>query len=105
MRVSGNGVQYTMQIPDRGNSESYLIRIYRRDERGSCRIAGLVEIIGEDKTACFRTAGELMEIMGIDQPGERRQKKDGQLGSGKAKAAIQYTQYTQKMGGNDGKER
>lgn len=51
-----------MQKQDRGTNESYLIRVYRRDKSG---IAGLVEIIGEDKTEPFRDAGELLAIMGM----------------------------------------
>lgn len=58
--------------------ESYLVRIYRRDEQAPRRIAGLVEIIERERTEAFKNADELMNILGIcsGNNGGRSEKKE-----------------------------
>ena len=51
--------------PQDSFAESYLVRIYRRDRREPRRVAGLVEIIEQERTETFKNAGELMRILGI----------------------------------------
>lgn len=46
--------------------ESYLVRIYRRDEQDPRRVAGLVEMIERERTESFKSADDLMRILGID---------------------------------------
>jgi hypothetical protein len=57
--------------------DSYLVRIYRRDPQEPRRVAGLVEIIERESSATFKSAEELMRILGIggvssgEKPGKR----------------------------------
>ena len=64
-------------VPLESASESYLIRIYRRDPRDPQLVAGLVELIEKERTETFKNAGELLGILGIaggtagDKKGEK----------------------------------
>ena len=53
--------------------ESYLIRIYRRDEKDPERITGTVEEIGTQKSQGFKNVVELGGII----TGKKRKDKDG----------------------------
>jgi hypothetical protein len=48
-----------------GAAESYLIRIYRRDLREPQRVAGVVELIEQERTESFKSVEALMQILGI----------------------------------------
>jgi hypothetical protein len=52
-------------VPLESASESYLVRIYRRDPRDPEGVAGLVEIIEQERTETFKNAGELMRLLRI----------------------------------------
>jgi hypothetical protein len=59
-----------------GNApESYLIRIYRRDPQDPRRIAGVVELIEQERTEHFKSAGELMRILAIHDSGSEVSKR------------------------------
>lgn len=51
--------------PTESALESYLVRIYRRDRRDPQLVAGLVELIEQERTETFKNAGELLGILGI----------------------------------------
>ena len=53
-------------VPVESTSKSYLVRIYRRDRRNPRRIAGVVELFEQERTETFKSARELMRIIGID---------------------------------------
>lgn len=55
--------------------ESYLIRIYRRDPQDPRRIAGVVELIEQERTEHFKSAEELMRILGIDDSRSEESKR------------------------------
>jgi hypothetical protein len=57
-------------------SESYLVRIYRRDKREPLLVAGLVELIEQERTETFKNAEELLGILGI--PGTATGHKTGE---------------------------
>ena len=52
-------------VPLESASESYLIRIYRRDPGDPRLVAGLVELIEKERTETFKNAAELLAILGI----------------------------------------
>ena len=43
--------------------EAYIVRIYRRDDKYTQKIAGSVEIVETGEKRPFSTAGELVEIL------------------------------------------
>jgi hypothetical protein len=45
--------------------DSYVIRIYRRDEEDSGNAAGLVEIVEKGQRRSFTSVEELVEILGL----------------------------------------
>lgn len=61
-----------------GSAESYLVRIYRRDVREPRRVTGLVEIIERERTETFKSADELLEILGIDLRGDGRSERNSE---------------------------
>lgn len=44
-------------------SDSYVIRVYRREETDTSRLVGLVEIVGNDEHTPFTTIDELWHIL------------------------------------------
>lgn len=47
--------------------DTYIVRIYRRDESDREKTTGLVEIVGTDKKEPFRSREELWKILGHEQ--------------------------------------
>ena len=55
--------------------ESYIIRIYRRDEQGNSPLRGLVEMVGAVGQDAFGTKEELWNILSfVKRPGSREKK-------------------------------
>jgi hypothetical protein len=50
--------------------ESYILRIYRRDEHHPDRIAGIVEDVDNGETAAFRNFSQLVEILSREHSSE-----------------------------------
>lgn len=57
--------------------ESYIVRIYRRDERDRHKLSGLVEVAGSDEKRRFSSLDGLGAIMSPE-------KKAGKKGQGRA---------------------
>ncbi len=49
--------------------DSYVIRIYRRDEKSPGKAAGQVEFIEKDRMESFTCVDELVEILGLKEKG------------------------------------
>ena len=47
--------------------ESYIVRIYRRDERSRSKVAGTVESVTDGKEVGFKNLHELERILGCCQ--------------------------------------
>jgi translation initiation factor 1 (eIF-1/SUI1) len=47
------------------NMDSYVVRIYRRDERNPGKVAGLVELIEQEQIKSFTCIEELAKILGL----------------------------------------
>jgi hypothetical protein len=47
-----------------GLVESYIVRIYRRDERNSTRVHGIVEQVGSNRSRSFNSMRELVVVLG-----------------------------------------
>ena len=56
--------------------DNYIVRIYRREDTDSQKIAGLVELIESDEKKAFTSYEELREILRIPGPGIGRSKRD-----------------------------
>ncbi len=54
-------------------SESYVVRIYRRDQHNPQRVAGVVEYIDSQQSRAFRSMSELMQLLAVrsESPRER----------------------------------
>ena len=53
--------------------ETYIVRIYRREEKAPRKIVGVVEKVGDGGERSFRSTEELVElIVGAPVPGARR---------------------------------
>lgn len=48
--------------------DTYIVRIYRRDETDREKTTGLVEIVGSDKKEQFRNREELWNILACEHP-------------------------------------
>ena len=60
--------------------ESYIVRIYRREERGTSPVRGVVEKVGTVGQDSFGTKEELWNILSfVKRPG-KREKKSGLQG-------------------------
>jgi hypothetical protein len=68
--------------------DSYIIRIYRRDDRNPANIAGLVEIVESDETRPFVSYEELMGML----------KRLLVQSSGKARRTVQSSRNNNKEG-------
>ncbi len=61
--------------------ESYIVRVYRRDEEDFKKLVGLVEIVGLEETKAFKSFEELWEILAslkktkskIRRPGDKEE--------------------------------
>ena len=60
--------------------ESYIIRIYRRDEQGNSPLRGLVEMVGAVGQDAFGTKEELWNILSYAKKPGRRGRKPGLQG-------------------------
>ncbi len=49
--------------------DSYVIRIYRRDEENPGKAVGLVEFVEQGRVTSFTCADELVEILGLKEKG------------------------------------
>lgn len=52
--------------------ESYIIRIYQRDQKAPERIVGTVEFVDDQETKSFRTVSELTSILAAAPNAETR---------------------------------
>ncbi len=59
-----------MEIP----MDSYVIRIYRRDEKNPGRAAGQVEFVEQGLVKSFTCVDELMEILGLKEKSAPRKR-------------------------------
>jgi len=48
-------------------SDSYVIRVYRREETGTGQLVGLVETVGNEEQKPFATIEELWNILGAEK--------------------------------------
>ncbi len=55
--------------------ESYIVRIYRRDEQGDAPVRGMIETVGAVDQEVFGTKEELWNILSTKQKPGRRQIK------------------------------
>ncbi len=55
--------------------DSYIIRIYRRDEEDPRNVIGLVEIAERDERQPFHNPEELLTILGNASAGRKKRKK------------------------------
>lgn len=58
--------------------DTYIVRIYRRDESNPHNISGIVEIAGEEEKRTFRNRDELLES--LDPSKIRKQKPERKKG-------------------------
>jgi len=66
--------------------ESYIVRIYRREEQGSSPVSGLVEKVGASGQEVFGTKEELWNILSVTKaPSGRGGKSRTEGASGKKK--------------------
>jgi hypothetical protein len=49
--------------------ESYIVRIYRRDNEDVKKIVGMVELVGLEEMKAFRNSRELLKILNPPQGG------------------------------------
>jgi len=57
--------------------DCYIVRIYRRDEKDSRNIVGLVESVGIEQKTPFKGSDELLSIIeGREELGRQRKKRD-----------------------------
>jgi hypothetical protein len=65
-------------MTERLRSESFIVRIYRRDAEGHAKIEGFVEVLdGSMRKVPFRDADELVQILGR-ATGRGRKETSGQ---------------------------
>ena len=62
--------------------DSYVIRIYRRDEKNPEHIAGQVEFVEQEETRLFADTGELIRIL-LSKSRQRKQGKGPRSGTEK----------------------
>lgn len=56
--------------------ESYIVRIYRRDERGGAPVRGMIETVDARNQEVFGTKEELWEILSaLNNPGKKQKKR------------------------------
>ncbi len=48
-------------------SESYVVRIYRRDPRNPTHVTGLVECADPELNRMFHSVSELLELLALDR--------------------------------------
>jgi len=65
--------------------ESYIVRIYRREEQGNSPIRGLVEKVGAVGQDAFGTMEELWNILSFAKKPGRRGRKPGSEGHSQKK--------------------
>jgi hypothetical protein len=66
--------------------DSYIIRIYRREEQGHSPVSGLVEKVGAVGQEAFGTKEELWHILSVMKvPSRHREKSRSQSSSGNKK--------------------
>ncbi|HAK61069.1 MAG TPA: hypothetical protein DCO77_11940 [Nitrospiraceae bacterium] len=53
-------------------SETYIVRIYRRDENDPRHVAGMVEIAGGDERRTFSNYDELWEALAPEKKKQRK---------------------------------
>ncbi len=58
--------------------ESYIVRVYRRDEQGTHPVRGVVEQVGAEDQDTFGTMQELWNILSLTK---RRRKKSNKTSS------------------------
>jgi hypothetical protein len=50
-------------------NESYLLHVYRRSKSDKAKLVGTIELIGSEQQQAFKTADQLLKILGADHPG------------------------------------
>ena len=71
--------------------ESYVVRIYRRDEDDVYPVRGIVERVGAEDQDAFGTKEELWEILSVTKRGKKSKKTDSSKAIVKKKQGCQGT--------------